>query len=467
MIGFAFFALIFASSSIIGNYLINLRVTEQQNKTEELANEVAPYLYNYDAQGLYAVVAKKSLDLNGRILVLTDDGVVQCESFSQLNGRKLDHEEIISAVQKGKADYGFHRIQVASSTQEQANSQNTIWVAYYATPITVNGVRIGAVLFSSSEINVVISRLTSLNVRISLVLLGVTFIAVALGLVISRYIIKPVKELTDVATSIAGGRFDRRVRVNGRSEMAHLAQTFNTMSEKLENLDHVRNEFVSNASHELKTPLSSIKILTESLLYQPFDEKIYKEFLTDINAEVDRMSAIISDLLSLVNMDSETNQTIHKEVVHLEPLLRGVMESLLSLAKLNQIRLKLDIKNDITVMGDSIKLRQAFVNLIDNGVKYTSPGGEVQVSIREENRWVVISVKDNGIGIPEKEQKHIFERFYRVDKARSRYTGGTGLGLSIVKTIISLHDGEVSLKSHEGEGSEFIVWLPRVSQEVK
>ncbi|MHB1315485.1 MAG: sensor histidine kinase [Christensenellales bacterium] len=461
MIGLAFFALIFASSRIIGNYLIDLRVTQQQKQTEELAGTVAPYLYNYDAAGLYETVREKSLELDGRILVFSKDGVVQCESFSQLNGRKLDHKEIISAVQNGVADYGFHRIETDVISQQGEDTAKT-WVAYYATPVTMNGERIGAVLFSSGEINTVISRLATLNVQIFLVLLGVSFISVALGLVVSRYIIKPVRELTDAATTIAGGRFDRRVQVSGRSEMAHLAETFNMMSEKLESLDHVRNEFVSNASHELKTPLSSIKILTESLLYQPFDEKITKEFLTDINSEVDRMSEIVNDLLALVNMDNESSRSIRKEVVHLEPLLKTVVESLQSLARLNQITLKLEIKNDITIMGDSLRLRQAFTNLIDNGLKYTGAGGEVKVSLRDEGRWAVISVKDNGIGIPEKEQKHIFERFYRVDKARSRYTGGTGLGLSIVKNIVTLHEGDISLSSREGVGSEFVVKLSRV-----
>ena len=299
-----------------------------------------------------------------------------------------------------------------------------------------------------------------LDLRIGIVFLAGALIAVLLGVLFSRHITKSIKELTVVASSIGRGSFEKRIKVSGKSEIAQLGEAFNSMSEKLENLDRIRNEFISSASHELKTPLSSVKILSESLLYQPFDEKIYKEFLKDINTEVDRMSAIISDLLSLVHMDNSSSESLARTQVDLAELTGRIVDSLQPMAKLNKVELQLVVKNNAIISGDPVKLRQAFINLIDNAIKYTPENGNVAVTVSKEPQWAIVSVKDTGIGIPQKEQLHVFDRFYRVDKARARYTGGTGLGLSIVKTVVSLHEGIITLDSLEGEGSEFVVRLP-------
>jgi signal transduction histidine kinase len=276
----------------------------------------------------------------------------------------------------------------------------------------------------------------------------------------SGYIAKPINELKSVALSISKGNLRQRIKVSGKNEMSELAGTFNTMSEKLENMDRHRSEFVSNASHELKTPLSSMKILTESLLYQDgIDEKIYKEFLSDINKEIDRMNETITGLLTLAKTDSEADALTLNKIL-LSELVHKSVTALKPIAKERGIALTYTVINDIELQCDALKVMQAVMNLIDNALKYTDKGGRVWVYLQKSGSNATIIVKDNGCGIPESETPYIFDRFYRVDKARSRDTGGSGLGLHISQKIALLHGGRIDVESEEGKGSVFTLYLP-------
>jgi len=220
----------------------------------------------------------------------------------------------------------------------------------------------------------------------------------------------------------------------------------------------VRDEFVSNASHELKTPLSTMKILSESILYQDeVDPEMMKEFFQDVNHEVDRLTGVINDLLRLVQEDineSELNYTR----LSLDELIRKVTLRLTPLANKKGIRLDTKLA-PVTMMADASKMEQIIMNLVDNAIKYTDEGS-VTVSVRSEGGEAVLIVKDTGIGIPEEAIPRLFDRFYRVDKARSRGTGGTGLGLSIVERLIVRHGGYIRVESTLGKGSTFTVRMP-------
>ena len=228
----------------------------------------------------------------------------------------------------------------------------------------------------------------------------------------------------------------------------------------MEPLDKSRSQFVANASHELKTPLATMKLLLENMLYQPdMPQELRTEFMQDINHEIDRLSGIITDLLTLTQMDSHSSP-LRVTKVDLSALTEETVHTLQIAAEKKGQTLTADIAPGITLEGDSGKLMQIFYNLTDNAIKYTPENGHIAVRLAQSGANVLFAVTDDGIGIPEEDQKHIFERFYRVDKARSRATGGTGLGLSIVRQLAAMHGGTVSVSSQPGQGATFTVTLP-------
>ena len=256
------------------------------------------------------------------------------------------------------------------------------------------------------------------------------------------------------------GDYEHRVHVQGRGEMAQLAAAFNQMSEQVHNLDEARNQFVSNASHELKTPLATIKILVESMMYQEnMDPQLRAEFLLDIDKEIDRLSSVVGDLLTLVHIDSHKLR-LRREMMVFSDTVRETVARLTPLAKKRKQQIETHIEDDCEMFADPGKLAQVCYNIIENAIKYTPDGGKITVSLHKSGRDAVLDISDTGVGIPAEDLPHVFDRFYRVDKARSRETGGTGLGLSIVKQIVRLHAGSVTVASEPNRGTTFTVQLP-------
>jgi len=394
-----------------------------------------------------------------RILVLDKNGIVDFDSYNDLSEhgflrRNLRNEyPIIDDLLQGK-NIDPTPLFIGNGLTKQK------WVLYSYAPIAYeNQEIIGAVILSTSlsDVGEILEAMRSMLFRSSLIIIIVVII-VSFG--ISAYITRPIKSLTDVIRKMSQGHLGQRVKVRGGGEFRELGQAFNIMSEKLENLDRARNEFVSNASHELKTPLSAIKVLAESLIHMGGDvPDIYIEFLNDINKEIDRLNAIITDLLSLVKMDDQAVLD-QKQPVNLSELVDKTVNSLRVLAKMKEITLETIIEPGIITIGEASKLQQAISNIVDNAIKYTPEGGRVMVDVYVGDDEAVVKVSDIGIGIPAEDIPHIFDRFFRVDKARSRDTGGTGLGLSITHKIILMHDGNIRVDSKEGRGTTFFVHLP-------
>ena len=232
------------------------------------------------------------------------------------------------------------------------------------------------------------------------------------------------------------------------------------MSEQVHSLDEARNQFVSNASHELKTPLATIKILVESMMYQDdMDAGLRREFLGDVDKEIDRLSSVVGDLLTLVHIDSHKLK-LRRERMVFSDTVRECVQRLTPLAQKRRQTITLRIEDDCEMFADAGKLAQVCYNIIENASKYTPDGGSIDVHLRREGRDAVLDIADTGVGIPAEDVPHVFDRFYRVDKARSRDTGGTGLGLSIVQQIVRLHAGSVTVQSELGKGTTFTVQLP-------
>jgi two-component system, OmpR family, sensor kinase len=448
----AFAAVTLVVAYLAEDYLVKIRVGDQLKSTNNVAVSMAPYLNSSNSQLMHELAEDSSQKYGGRFLVLNKSGIVQVDSFSILTGQKIEHKEVSDVLLgPGDTSYGFHEM--------EDETGETFYAVYYAAAVVYETETIGAVLFADDIEDVVaitddfVSVLIAISVAAGVVLM-------LFSLVFSGYIAKPIKELKTVAVSISKGNLRQRIKVTGKNEISELAGTFNTMSEKLENTDRKRSEFVSNASHELKTPLSSMKILIESLLYQDgVDEKIYKEFLTDINGEIDRLNQIISGLLTLAKTDSEAEALV-LDTILLSELVYKSVSALKPIAKDKGVKLDYHVSNDLEIECDALKVMQAVINLVENAIKYTDKGGHVRVTLQRSGQNASIVVKDNGCGISQEDIGHLFDRFYRVDYARARDTGGSGLGLHISRKIALLHGGNIDVKSVEGKGSVFTLYLP-------
>lgn len=458
----AFLSISYFVSSIMEEFLVAQRTQQQAEQVSRLAVELCPVYESGEPDELYSLISQYSQELGGRVLVLDTDAVVQADSASEHNGLRLPYREVRDVLIGGEqTSYGFHSIvhSLDSSSDNVFAITNTInvWAVYYTAPLTQAGEIRGAVLFAAM-IQDVADSVGDVLERIVMIFTGVALLIAVISFVLSGWLTKPVLLLTGAIRRMGRQGTGVRVKVRGKGELAELGDAFNRMSQQIEDHDRVRDEFVSNASHELKTPLAAMKVLAESVLYQENpDPAMMKEFFSDVDHEVDRLTSVINDLLRLVQDDQQT-QIANVGVVELGALARRVAVRLTPLAYGKNLELRTKI-SDVQMVGDAGKLEQVLMNLVDNAIKYTDEGW-VQLSVYSDSTYAHIDVSDTGIGIPEESKGHLFERFYRVDKARSRSTGGTGLGLSIVERIVANHGGYISVESREGEGSTFAVTLP-------
>jgi len=440
------------ATRIFTDYIVNQRVTEQQKNLNSISVSLATHLKAYDSEAMNDVLFESTRQYGGRFLILNDNGVVLLDSFSMLSGRRLILPEVTDILfEDMDASYGFHEI--------DTEAEGRIWTVNYTSAIISEYNTIGILVYSQS-IQDIVERSADITETLTLITVIASILIIMMSLFLSRYITNPINELRDVAAKIATGELHQRVEIVGNNEISDLGKTFNTMSERLENMDALKSEFVSNASHELKTPLSSIKILVQSLIYQKnVEDYVYRDFLTDINMEMDRLNDIISDLLLLTKIEDE-GSALNLTTMPLDGLVYRSVNGLKPIADNKDIDLDLNIADKIVMAFDELKLSIAVVNLVENAVKYTDNGGQVLVSVFKRGNMAYVEVKDNGPGIPKGEEERIFERFYRVDKARARNTGGTGLGLHISQRIANLHGGIIVVNSEYGKGSTFTLMLP-------
>lgn len=461
------FYLVTASTiRLVGDSLFADTVKSGMTSVAELSSMLGEQYGRESADAFYQRLIQAARTSGGRLLVVDMDAKVQADTFDEQCGTRLALAEVHSILEGEKeSDYGFHQVEdggrQAPSVLDPLTGRdvNHTWVGCFASALVDGGERTG-VLVMIASVQDTVDSLMSMRDR----MLGIFGIALAIVLVmaglISRIVTKPVAELSAGIERMSEGDYSRRVHVPGKGEMAQLAAAFNQMSEQVHNLDEARNQFVSNASHELKTPLATIKILVESMIYQDdMPGELRKEFLTDINKEIDRLSSVVGDLLTLVHIDSHKLR-LRREMMVFADTVRESVKRLQPLAKKRGQEIAMEISDSCEMFADPGKLAQVCYNIIENGIKYTPDGGKITVALRRMGRDAVLEISDTGVGIPESDVAHVFDRFYRVDKARSRDTGGTGLGLSIVQQIVRLHAGSVTVQSEQGKGTTFTVQLP-------
>ncbi len=299
--------------------------------------------------------------------------------------------------------------------------------------------------------------LQSLRLLLAAGVVAVWTLATLVGWLLAGRALRPVSAMTETAASIAAtGDFSERIVYSGPpDEIGRLATTFNRMIDRLEGTLLSQKQFIADSSHELGTPIAVIRGNAD-LLGRPLREDDRRETVQAIQLEAARMERIVSDLLDMAELDLAADD--RSQMVRLDELVLEVLAHTRPVASgrtLSAGRLE-----PVSVTGNPDRLRELVLNLVDNAIKYTPPGGDIHLAVWRSGKWGEMAVADTGIGIPVAEQERIFDRFYRVDKARSRAAGGTGLGLAIAKAIVTAHGGRISVDSRPNQGSTFLVQLP-------
>lgn len=385
-----------------------------------------------------------------RILVTDEAGLVIYDTMEadSAQGRYALLPELVLALEGNDVFYSAY---ASGSLESRA-----------ATPILYGNVLIGAVYLMEydTDLGGLIYALQQTILVISLVLEVAVILA---SLVFSEIFSRRMRKIFSFIRIIRGGDYSHKMQIRGRDELAVLAREFNELAERLQVSENQRRQFVSDASHELKTPLTSIKLLSDSILQNQMDEGTIREFVGDIGNEADRLTRMSQKLLSLTKMDAGKREKL--ELVDIGATADKVLRMLTPVARLNDITLENKVPDGATVLMGEDDLYQILFNLAENGIKYNRPGGSLTVDLARRGESYVLSVTDTGVGIPEESIPYIFDRFYRVDKARSRQAGGSGLGLSIVHDMVLRNDGSISVTQVPGGGSCFTVVFPAFDRE--
>ena len=442
-----------AALSVVKGYenrAVEIRGIGVKNQCEIICNQLAQmdYLNKVEDESVASIneqLRMLSIIHNGRIAIIDSDFVVIKDTYDMDVGRISITEEVIDCFNgNGTVQYDSRNKYIEMTIPiRDVNKENII-----------------GVMLASVSTNEIAAGIADLEIQSAMVL-GILFVIILAGaLWLSSVLVKPISKITRLIEDLTDGFLEGEISVPDYTETELITNAFNRMLTKVKALDDSRQEFVSNVSHELKTPLTSMKVLADSLVGQEnLPEELYQEFMRDIVSEIDRENRIITDLLNLVKMDKK-EKNLNVEAVDINVWLESIMRRLLPLANKRGIALELEYERYITAEIDEVKLTLAISNLVENAIKYNQQDGSVKVRLDADHKYFYISVKDNGRGIPEDALDHIFERFYRVDKSHSTDIEGTGLGLAIAQNAVILHRGTIRVSSKLGEGTEFNVRIP-------
>lgn len=384
-------------------------------------------------------------------------GVVVNKSYTVLYDTNIESEMTGKVFMRDV----LRRALMGEQVQMMNDSESDRKMLYTAVPVTINGQIVGGVYLAHTVETIVTTIHT---IRTSLIIFSVliTLLIGMLSFGVSYIITSPMEEFTAAAKEISKGNFSKRVKAKGSGEIAAMANALNYMCEELSQLEEKRRKFVSDASHELKTPMTGIKLICDSLIsVENPDPEMVREFMKDMSDEVDRLTRIVERLLVLTKLDAG-GAKVKMEKSDIRLLAGHIVKKLAPIAAERNITINEDYHEELfaPVHMDYDRLYEAVYNVLDNAVKYSPPDSVVAVDISEKDEWVLIKISDSGPGIPEDARDRIFERFYRLDDSRARETGGTGLGLSIAKEAVVLHGGSITVSDNENGGSVFTIILP-------
>lgn len=446
------YAGIHAMRALYWNYGYGNRLEQMEEQGTKLAGQIAQadYLSQQTQPEITAQLQALAAMYEGRIILINSNLMIVKDTTGREEGKTVISEEIVYTMRGDVSTY----------------YNETDSMAEVAVPIIVGGNEgrfgqvIGAMVIYASVADVIAAQdLFAENIAVFMI--GAAIVLLVVALAVSRGMTKSLRKLSGQIEQITE-EYDgtQKIETKGYLEVEQIAEAFKRMMERVAATEKSRQEFVSNVSHELKTPLTAIKVLSDSLIMEPnVPIDMYREFITDINSEIDREAKIVNDLLSLVKLD-KTSGEMHIAEVNINELLEIIMKRLRPLALKRGIEMIFESYRTVLAEIDEVKMSLVFTNLIENAIKYNRDGGKVTVSLNADHKYFLVKIEDTGIGIMEEEQALIFDRFYRVDKARSRETGGTGLGLSITKSAVQMHRGTIKVQSIPGVGSIFTIRVP-------
>lgn len=438
------------------DYHVDKLTVEITSQSKLLANQIAltGYIDDTSSPVVGAQINQLSSFYDGRVMIIDSTFTIITDSYGMDEQKTITAPEIIRAY-KGE--------EITSYDEEYQYIE-------MALPITGADSKkpLGVMLVSVSADKILVNK-QYFQKNLDMLEIIVFVIVLVLAWFLSRGWIRPFDRVIEAIKREKRGLGTGEIHVGGCSEVERISDACNQLISNMKLLDDSRQEFVSNVSHELKTPITSMKVLADSLLDQEdVPAELYREFMADIAAEIDRESKIINDLLSLVKMD-KSSSSLNIASTNMNSLLEMILKRLRPIAQQQDVELVLESFRPVTAEVDEVKLSLAFTNLIENAVKYNNPGGWVHVTLNADHQFFYVTVEDSGMGIPEEALEHIYERFYRVDKSHSREIGGTGLGLAITRSSILMHRGAIKVHSTLGEGTVFSVRIPLIyiSQEAK
>lgn len=429
---------------------IDARIQDLQNQCTILSNKMTrgAYLSTEPRDTLLDNEMSLKADMfNGRIFIVNRNFRIISDTFSLSVGKLNVSEEVIRCFNgENSSKYNSDKNYAALTIPIYSNNEEKM----------IDGVMI--VTASTEDL---LNRLGSVSEKASFLHVMIFSILAILVVLLVKLLMNPFKELQWRLKRVEEGNMDEDISSEAYVETKMISESVSKTLGKLKAVDQSREEFVSNVSHELKTPITSIRVLADSLMsMDDVPVELYREFMSDISDEIDRESKIIDDLLSLVRMDKTAGAELNIAQVNINGLMELILKRLRPIAGKRNVELTFESIREVTADVDEVKLSLALNNLVENAIKYNVEGGWVRVTLDADHKFFYVKVADSGIGIPAEFQEHVFERFYRVDKARSRETGGTGLGLAITRNIVLMHQGAIRLQSREGEGTTFTVRIP-------
>lgn len=448
--------------AILQNYeqrAVNVKISDVSTQLRILANHLITYHYLQDTSSevINAELDQLSSLYDGRVLVINNDLKVVKDTYGISENKTIISEEVVRCI-KGENTSRYDRnngyVEMTIPITETVTLGGNEKEAKERKEI-VRGVML--VSASTDSISVTMEILSRKALIVEVIVIIVTTIVSVLA---AKILIRPFEKITEALDEAQEGYSSDPISVTDCVETEHIGDAFNRVLGRMKVLDTSRQEFVSNVSHELRTPITSMKVLADSLISQKdVPVELYQEFMEDIAEEIDREDEIITDLLSLVKMD-RTAADLNITEVDINALVELIMRRLRPIAQNRDVEVVYESVRPVTAAVDEVKITQVISNLVENAIKYNKEHGWVRVKLDADHQYFSVEVADSGIGIPAESIDHIYERFYRVDKSRSREIGGTGLGLAITRSAILMHRGMIKVESIEGEGTTFTIRIP-------
>ncbi len=456
---------------IIDNYeerAVEQRSTAVQNQLKVLANHLVSnnYMANYYSQEQTYMTSREVINAElemlsnlyeGRVMIINSNLEIVHDTYDISEGKTIISEEVIKCFQGTNTshydpEHGFIEMTtpITNATLSSESGEQS------------NSAVITGVMLTSISTESIASTMEVLNRKSFILETLLIMVIVALAIILSMVLTRPFNRVTEAINEVKAGYSDEAISVPDYDETVHIVDAFNQVVKRMKALDDSRQEFVANVSHELKTPMASIKVLADSLLMQEnVPSELYREFMEDIVSEIDRENQIITDLLALVKLEKKV-QDLNIVSLNINELTELILKRLRPLARKKDVEVVFESMRPVVAEVDEVKMTLIMTNLVENAIKYNKEHGWVKVTLDADHQYFTFEVSDSGLGIPEESLTQIYERFYRVDKSHSREIGGTGLGLAITKSAVLMHRGSITVTSIEGEGSSFVVKIPLI-----